>query len=174
MATRREIKSKHEAAVINAAVRTHNVQVRGAFEIESMPDPPDAMLSDGCKRIWLEHTDAFYPGWAEHLTSYAASDKEHRPMRKGLHMDMDNILAGEFLEVVLKKLRKKTYTHLIKQFGPGILVVGLESPWLNADTFQSINNKWAEFGSPKLFSVFEWVYLGYRDDGKNVTIPWNP
>jgi hypothetical protein len=143
------------------------------FEIESMPEPPDAILSDGCKRVWLEHTDAFYPGWAEDLTSYVASDKEHRPMRRGPHMDMDNIFADVFLEVVLKKLKNKSYTPLIEQFGPGILVVGLESPWLDADALQSINNKWIEHGSPDISPVFKWVYLGYRDNGKNVAIPWN-
>ncbi len=174
MTTRREIKAKHEAAVISAAVHAHNRRVGSVFQVESMPDPPDAILSDGCKRMWLEHTDAFYPGWAEHLTSYAASDKEHRPMRKGLHMDMDNIFADAFLSVVLKKLKNKSYTTLVEKLGPGILVVGLESPWLNAETFQAINNKWVESGSPELFSVFEWVYLGYRDDGKNVAIPWSP
>lgn len=174
MLTRRKIKSKHEAAVIGAAVIAHNSQVGGQFEIECMPDPPDAILFDGCKRVWLEHTDAFYPGWAEHLTSYAASDKAFRPTRKGRHMDMDNILADEFLEVALKKLEKKSYVPFIEEFGPGILVVGLESPWLDAETFRAINSKWAESGNRALFSVFEWVYLGYRDNGKNVAIPWHP
>lgn len=54
MTTRREIKSKHEAAVIVAAVRAHNIRVGGAFKIESKPDPPDAILSDGSTQLWLE------------------------------------------------------------------------------------------------------------------------
>lgn len=174
MSTRREIKPKHEAAVISAAVSAYNKQMGCAFYVKSCPDPPDAILADGNKLMWLEHTDAFYPGWAEDLTSYAASDKEHRPMRKGLHMDMDNIFADIFLEVVLKKLNNKSYAHFVEHYGPGILVVGLESPWLDAETFQAINNKWIESGSLEIFTVFEWIYLGYRDEGKNVAIPWNP
>ncbi len=174
MTNRRELKARHEAAVISAAVHAHNIQVGSAFQIEALPDPPDAILTDGCKRVWLEHTDVFYPGWAEDVTSYAATDKVHRPMRKGLHMDMDNIFADVFVEGVLKKLNNKGYTTLVEQLGPGILVVGLESPWLDAETFRAINNKWFEFGSSELFSVFEWIYLGYRDEGKNVAIPWNP
>ena len=86
----------------------------------------------------------------------------------------DNIFADVFLEVVLKKIKNKSYTALVEQMGPGILVVGLESPWLDAETFQAINKKWIESGSSELYSVFKWVYLGYRDEGKNVAIPWEP
>ena len=78
MTTRREINFLHEAAVIGAALLAHNEQVGRAFKVESRPDPPDAVLVDGNLRTWMEHTDAFYPGWAEHLTSYAATDKVHR------------------------------------------------------------------------------------------------
>lgn len=175
MATRREIKAKHETAVINAAVSAHNKCTCSKFQVESLPDPPDAILTNRYTRIWLEHTDAFYPGWAEDLTSYAASDKEHRPMRKGLHMDMDNIFAEVFVEVVIKKINNRLYPPLVDKFGPGILVVGLESPWISSDTFQTLNNKWIEIGNPELFSFFRWVYLGFRDDdNKNLAIPWNP
>lgn len=175
MNTRRGLNRRHETAVIEAAVRAYNAQVDGTFVIESMPEPPDAILFDGSKRVWLEHTDAFYSSdWAKHLTSNAASDKKCCPMPKGPHMDMDNILAEAFLEVVLKKLAKKSYTPFIKQFGPGILVVGVESPWFDVETIQSINAKWAEYGSPNISHVFECLYLGFRNaDNQNVAISWN-
>ena len=47
MTTRREIKSKHEGAVIDAALRAHNKQLGALFQVESRPDPPDAILVDG-------------------------------------------------------------------------------------------------------------------------------
>lgn len=174
MNTRREIKSKHEAAVINAAVCAHNATVGCAFRVESMPEPPDAVLVDGSNRVWLEHTDAFYPGWAEDITSYAASDKVHRPMRKGPHRDMDNCLADVFADVVNAKINNNSYRPFIEKYGPGILVVGLESPWLDEETLQAIDRKWSEVGSPDLLSIFKWFYLGFRVDGKNIAIPWNP
>jgi len=98
MTTRREINSKHESAVIGAALLAHNEQVGAAFQVESRPDPPDAILVDANQRTWMEHTDASYPMWAEDLTSYAATDKVHRPMRKGCHMDMDNQVAKVFVQ----------------------------------------------------------------------------
>jgi len=59
MATRRQIKSLHENAVIGAALRAHNHRMGAAFSVESQPDPPDAILVDGNDRTWMEHTDAF-------------------------------------------------------------------------------------------------------------------
>jgi hypothetical protein len=164
MTTRREINSKHESAVIEAALLAHNEQVGTAFVVESRPDPPDAILVNGIQRTWMEHTDAFYPGWAEDLTSYAATDKIHRPMRKGFHMDMDNQVAEVFAKVVLEKFNNKSYKSAVNQYGPGILVVGIESPWLDGETVQAINEKWAELGSPDLSTVFGWVYLGFDPD----------
>jgi|AntRauTorckE5430_2_1112549.scaffolds.fasta_scaffold31945_2 hypothetical protein len=172
MATRREIKSQHENAVIDAALRAHNQRMGTSFVVESQPVRPDAILVDGKTQTWIEHTDAFYPGWAEDLTSYAASDKPHRSMRTGLHSDMDEKVADAFCKIALKKFEHKPYRSVIEQFGPGILVVGLESPWLDEETIKAINRRWAELGSPDLSSVFRWVYLGYRSDGRNQADLW--
>lgn len=172
MTTRREINSKHERAVIDAALRAHNESMGAAFQVESRPDPPDAILVDGNLRTWMEHTDAFYPGWAEDLTSYAASDKVHRPMRKGVHMDMDNQVADGFAKVILEKFNNKSYKPVVNQFGPGILVVGIESPWLDEETVRAINEKWAELGNPDLSPVFRWVYFGFRSGGENKAVLW--
>ena len=172
MATRREINSQHERAVIGAALQAHNQRMGTAFSVEAQPDPPDAILVDGENRTWMEHTDAFYPGWAEDITSYAASDKPHRPMAKGLHSDMDEQLADAVTSIVLKKFGNRSYRPTIEKYGPGILVVGLESPWLDEETLRVINQKWAELGSPDLSSVFRWVYFGYRSEGQNRADLW--
>lgn len=172
MTIRREINSKHESAVISAAVHAHNHQVGMAFKVESRPDPPDAILVDGSQRTWIEHTDAFYPEWAEHLTSYAATDKLHRPMRKDLHVDMDNQVADAFVKAVLGKFNSKSYKPVLNQYGPGILVVGLESPWLDDETVSAINEKWADLASPDLSTVFSFVYLGFRLKSVNKAILW--
>lgn len=174
MATRRKINSKHEGAVIDAALLAHNEQMGTAFQVESRPDPPDAILVDGSQRTWMEHTDAFYPGWAEDLTSYAASDKIHRPIRNGLHMDMDNQVAEAFVTIVIEKLNNQSYKSAVNQYGPGILVVGLESPWLDEETVQAINEHWAQIGRPDISSVFRWVYIGFRLGGENKATLWKP
>lgn len=122
----------------------------------------------------MEHIDAFCPGWAEDLTSYAASDNNHRPMLKGPHMDMDNQVGEVFAKVVIEKFNNKSYQSAVDQYGPGILVVGIESPWLDDETVHAINEHWAECDSPDLSSVFRWVYLGFRLGGENKATLWNP
>lgn len=175
MATHRENKDMHEAAVITAAVAAHNVLTGSAFVIESRPNPPDAVIVDGTSQFWVEHTDAFYSSdWARDLTTFAASDKEHIPLGEGVHVNMDATLAEEFCKRVLEKFHKPAYAPLVEKYGPGILVVGLETPWLNEDTIELINCSWREIGSPDLSSVFRWVYLGFRNEGENRAIPWEP
>jgi len=172
MTTRRDINTKHERAVMDAALRAHNERAGARFTVESRPDPPDAILVEGSRRTWMEHTDAFYPGWAEDLTSYAASDKEHRPMPKGPHINMDNQLAETFIKVVLAKFNNASYKPVVEKYGAGILVVGLESPWLDDETVQAINNQWRDLGNPDLSSIFKWVYLGFRSGGESKAALW--
>jgi hypothetical protein len=81
MTTRREIKFRHESAVINAAVSTYNRLLKAAYVIESRPEPPDAILIDENQRTWIEHKDAFYPGWAEDLTK--ASGETGKSWKRG-------------------------------------------------------------------------------------------
>jgi hypothetical protein len=52
MTIRREINSKHEHAVIGAALIAHNEHVGTAFEVESRPDPPDTILVEGKQLTW--------------------------------------------------------------------------------------------------------------------------
>ena len=174
MATRREINSQHESAVIDAALRAHNETFGTGFSVESRPDPPDAIVVNGNQRTWIEHTDVFYPEWAEDITSYAASDKAHKPMRRGPHMDMDNQVADAFVKAVLKKFENRSYQPVLDEFGPGILVVGIESPWFDEETLQAIDEKWAELGRIDLTPIFRWVYLGFRVGGVNNAFFWEP
>lgn len=172
MGTYRQNQDKHELFVVDAAITAHNALTGSTFTIESRPDPPDAIIRDGGKRLWVEHTDAFYSSsWARDLSSYAASDKQHHPMPPSMHMSMDERLAAEFCKRVIEKYCEPTYAPLVAQYGPGILVVGLESPWSDHNTIDAINYRWKEVeGSPDLSAVFGWVYLGHRNRGTNEAV----
>jgi hypothetical protein len=172
MTTRREINEKHELAVLAAGVKAHNDAVGEHFRIVERPDPPDAIIEGECGRSWMEHTDAFFPGFAEDLTSYAASDKEHKPMREGLYANMDATFAPIFVDAVLKKFGKPGYRDLVKELGPGVLVVGCETPWFDQGTIDLINREWRARGSPDISVVFSHVYLAFCEGGKNRAIPW--
>ena len=166
------VKDRHELAVLSAALVEHNRLHGSALEIVARPDPPDAILSDGSTTTWMEHTDAFFSGdWARDLTTHAAA-VIHRPMEQRGYFEPDAQLAGAFCNGVLDKAGKATYAGCIAQYGPGILVVGLESPWLDEDTIREINEAWAELGSPDISATFAHVYLGYRDASGNRATAW--
>jgi hypothetical protein len=166
------VKKRHELAVMEAALAEHNRLHDLALTIVSRPDPPDAILSDGSATTWMEHTDAFFSGeWARDLTTHAANVR-HMPMEQRGYFEPDAQLAGAFCRCVIDKAGKTTYASCIAHYGPGILVVGLESPWLDEETIHEINRAWAELGSPDISSTFRYVYLGYRDNSGNHARVW--
>lgn len=173
MSSRAAVQKAHEAAVLSAALAEHNRAFGTALEVLSRPDPPDAVLSDGARTTWLELTDAFYSdAWARHIVGHAAGEP-HRPMRQGLYVDMDAQLADRFCNIVLQKAGKASYKPFVQQYGPGILVVGLESPWTDGeDTVAAINQEWAARGNPDISATFEHVYLGFRDNAGNHAVLW--
>lgn len=167
-----EVKEKHELAVLKAALAEHNRLHGSTLELVDQPDPPDAILSDGHTTTWMEHTDAFFSGeWARDLTTSAAS-VAHKPMEQRGYFEPDAQLAAEFCRGVLEKAGKSTYAACIAQYGPGILVVGLESPWLDEDTLHEIDKAWADLGKPDISATFSHVYLGYRDKDGNRALAW--
>lgn len=172
MSNRAAIQDAHERAVLNAAVGEHN-RIQGLnLSVVSRPDPPDAILSDGNTTTWLELTDAFFSSdWARDLVSYAA-DEKHRPMQGGMYVDMDAQLASVLCDLVCRKAAKDSYKPFVAEYGPGILVVGIESPWLDDDTIRDIDREWAERGRPDISGTFTHVYLGYRDDNGNRVLAW--
>jgi hypothetical protein len=172
MANRAETKSKHETAVLDAALAEHN-RIHGlALAVVDRPDPPDAILSDGATTTWLEVTDAFFSvDWAKDLFSYASSEA-HKPMAEGGYAEPDAQLASNFCDLLLQKSGKNSYASVISAYGPGILVVGLESPWLGSGTVEAIDREWAARSRPDISSTFQYVYLGYRDNGVNHAVAW--
>lgn len=111
------------------------------LEVISRPDSPDAIVSDGSITTWMELTDAFFSkAWARDLSSFT-SINGHEPMAGGVYMNMDMQLAGNLCDLLVKKATKNSYKPLMQQYGPGILVVGLESPWLDDETINGFGEE---------------------------------
>lgn len=172
MSTWRHLKPIHERAVLDAALRAHNARFNCSLEIVATPDPPDAIAADGQFNVWLEHTDVFYPGWAEDLTSLAASNRDHKPIHAGIHVDIDSVVATKYCNSVLSKVQNPEYAPFISKYGPGILAVGLETPWLSQDTVDAVNFEWDRRESMSVEQVFSHIYLCYRTGGINHAVLW--
>jgi hypothetical protein len=172
MKSRAEIQNAHEIAVLTAGLAEHNRFHGLSLEVISRPDPPDAILSDGSITTWIELTDAFFSeAWARDLSSFA-SIKGHEPMARGVYMNMDMQLAENFCDLLVKKATKNSYKPLIQQHGPGILVVGLESPWLDDETINAIDDEWLRRGSPDISATFAYVYLRRRNASGSDVFAW--
>lgn len=173
MKSRAEIQDAHELAVLAAGLAEHNRLHGFALQVISRPDPPDALLSDGSITTWMELTDAFFSeAWARDLSSFT-SIKGHEPMSQGVYMNMDNQLAEVFCDLLIKKASKQSYRPLVQQHGPGILVVGLESPWLDDETLHSIDQEWLRRGQPDISSTFAHVYLKDRNANNGQAFAWS-
>jgi hypothetical protein len=162
MKSRAAIQDAHELAVLLDGLAEHNRVHSLNLKVISRPDPPDAILSDGRSTTWMEVTDAFFSEeWAKDLSSYG-SIKGHKPMERGLYIDMDKQFAVNFCDLLTRKAEKNSYKPLIQQYGPGILVVGLESPWLGGETLDAVDEEWIGRGSPNVSATFAYVYLRHR------------
>lgn len=172
MPNRAEVQDAHESSVLAAAIEEHN-RIHGlCMKVILRPDPPDAILSDGSTTTWMEHTDAFFSAdWARDLNSKAA-DEPHQPMAKGVYVDMDARFANVFCDRLITKAAKSSYKSWLEQYGPGIIVVGLESPWLDDETLNAIDEQWTALGNPDVSSTFAHVYLGYRNGNGNKALKW--
>lgn len=172
MKSRAEIQKAHEDAVLLAGLAEHNRLRSLSLEVTSRPDPPDAILSDGLVTTWLELTAAFFSQeWAKDLSSYGTR-KGHTPMGAGLYMDMDRQFAGNFCDLLQQKAGKPSYRKFVEQYGPGILVVSLESPWLDDETLDAMKEEWGERGRPDISGTFAFVYLRQRSQGTDIVRPW--
>lgn len=130
---RREIKEAHENSVLNSFV-SHLKNVGRDFTVLCTPDPPDAIgLLDQIK-TWVEITDAFISDdFARSLSSYAPVDVLHTPCGKTKVIDPDATLSEIVRSVVTAKYEKASIKRVFDEIGPGILLVGLFSPFIDQE-----------------------------------------
>jgi hypothetical protein len=134
MNKRRPIQEKHEKFLVDAFIKWWASHTNEHFNVISRPHPlpPEAIVQSEIRTTWIEVTDAFYSSkWAQDLYSYATPGETHKSMDSGPYVGMDVQTARQFIEVLTKKLSKKSYADVYNQHGPGILLIGMQSPWFN-------------------------------------------
>jgi len=158
--------------MLHDALEKHNRLHGLSLRVASRPDPPDAIITDGELTTWIELTDAFVsPEWAQDLSSNG-SIKGHTPMASGGFMDMDMQFAENFCNLLEHKARKQSYAPIVSKLGPGILVIGLESPWLDGETMDDMEKVWMARGAPDISGTFEFVYVRHRAATGAIVLPW--
>lgn len=160
MVSRRELKGVHEEAVLRQ-FKAH-LEMEGAhLEILDRPEPPEATVELNGERTWIEITDSFLDkAHAIGLTTGASDDVAHIPDHGRLIVEPDAKFSAVLRSVIEVKYDKKSMRKIAEGQGPGILLVGVFTPFTTAeavahDEAASV----AELISSRPIHVFKAVYV---------------
>ena len=160
MVNRRDLKNVHEEAVLRQ-FKSHLESLGSYLNILDRPEPPEAIADLDGERTWIEITDAFLDKkHAIGLTTYAADDVEHIPDEGRLIVEPDAQFSNVLHAVIEAKYDKATMQNIAFAQGPGILLVGIFTPFNTAaavarDESRSV----ADLIKRKPVSVFDWIYV---------------
>lgn len=160
MVARKDLKSVHEAAVLQH-FKEHLGAQGIALDVLATPEPPEAIVEIGGVRTWIEITDAFLDQkHAIALTSGACHDTRHIPDDRRLIVDPDEVFASVLRSVIAAKYDKATMRAFAASEGPGVLLVGVFTPFATAaevanDEAAAI----ADLVSGKADQIFDTIYV---------------
>lgn len=76
-------------------------------------------------------------------------------------MNMDEEFASKFVVAVKSKLEKKGYIPFREKYGPGYLLVSIHYPFLDSESMELVEQKWAQAAVQDL-GCFRSVYVTFR------------
>ena len=118
-------------------------------------------------------TDAFHSDkWAQDLYSYATPGEPHKPLGPGPYVNMDIQTATRFASLLKKTLSNKSYAEPYQKYGPGILLVGMQSPWFNAQTCDIMRSECGKTDWTSDLGYFSHVYISYRSVNQQIFEEW--
>lgn len=166
MVKRRDLKEAHEDAVLTQ-FKAHLENNGRRLDILDRPEPPEAIADLDGERIWIEITDAFLDrDHAIGLTSYASDDVDHIPDDGRIIVEPDATFSRVLLSVIEAKYEKATMQKIAEMNGPGILLVGVFTPFATAEAIaQDEAASVAKLVTSKPVSVFNTIYA-YQGSGE--------
>jgi hypothetical protein len=172
MAGRRDIQQAHERAQVGAFVAWLNQRYGAKYEVVSEPNPPEAVICSGRITRWIEVTDAFWSdAFAQDEYSYATPGEDHKPIGNGPFLEPDAQFAARFVDVVRKKLEKRSYLPCKQAYGPGYLVVPIMYPLFNSHSLWYMKNAWSRTQIEDL-GCFRSVYMSVQM-GRGPIVRWS-
>jgi hypothetical protein len=133
---RNEIKLNHENAVLSSFIDYCKLE-DNICNIIDQPDCPNTVVEINNIRTWIEITDGFHNKSYE---EYIVSDESDGNMHKSDTKKITRIetFNSELINVILKKYTKDSIGDVYKEYGKGILLVGLYSPFVNFENLEGI------------------------------------
>lgn len=168
------IKEKHERYQVGLLIDELNRRHRSAFQVIAEPDPPEAIIQSGQTTRWVEVVTAFWTeAYAKDLNSHATPGETHVSVGNGPFMKMDDYFAFNFVLAVKSKKEKQGYVPFREKYGPGYLVVSIQHPFLDAQTFQCIREEWRR-SQIKDLGCFRSIYVTFRASKGYKVVRWTP
>ena len=168
VSTRRATQEAHERFNVGVFIDELNRRHRSTYRVVSEPNPPEAIIQSKAKTSWVEVTAAFMnDAFAQDVWSFATPGEQHRPIRGEVIISPDAQFARNFVSVVKKKLKKKSYAPFRDKYGPGYLVVSVQYPLFGRDTMKFMRRAWeqiqvADLGCFRSIYLVIRMYSGYR------------
>lgn len=133
MIRRRDLKATHERAIIAAFCR-YLTRAGETASVISYPDPPDGIVHISGRRNWVEITDAFLDNeLAISITANACGRLgDPKVPRHRFVLEPDDTFVGHLDRVINEKYQKKSIRAVAATEGPGILLVGVFTPFMTA------------------------------------------
>lgn len=155
----------HERFLVDAFIAWWASQTGEQFAVDSRPHPlpPEAIVKSDRRTTWIEVTDAFHSDdWAQDQYSDATPEEEHKPMGPGPFVGMDAQHAKSFADLLKKKLSKDSYAKPCREHGPGILLVGMQSPWFDGETCEMMKEACRNTDWSTDRGYFSHVFISFR------------
>ena len=166
MSNRKDIKNQHESYVITEFVKHLTNTTGKEYRLISRPEPPDAILQCDDLMLWVEVADIFRnPDEAHEIYSLVTPDEDKYTHREHPIMEPDKRLACKLLDVLMKKVSKKSYEETTNLYRRGILILNENDPLFSASTLHEIEDliKDAKTDLDIQSKYFNSVYLSYRN-----------
>jgi hypothetical protein len=166
---RNEVKKTHEDAVLDS-FKKYSASSNKIVEIISKPEPPDAIIRINGDETWIEITDAFFSKeLAESVTTHVADDKTHKPVPKEKRscIEPDEQFSSILVSAIIKKYDKESIGNVYKQYGSGILLVGIINPFSDAKELintekqrilEALKSKEKRFNKIYLYDVHDHIF----------------
>lgn len=133
MVSRKNLKNSHEEAVLRhfkAYLESKGI----TLQVLERPDPPEAIVEIDGEKTWIEITDAYLDkAHAISLTTSASDNVKNIPDIRRRILEPDGTFSSVLHSVIEVKYGKKSMLAIAATQGPGILLVGIFTPFTTAE-----------------------------------------
>ena len=175
MNKRRPVQEKHERVLIDEFIAWWASQTGEQFRVIFRPHPlpPEAIVQSVQRTTWIEVTDAFHSDkWAQDLYSNATPGESRKPMGPGPYVDMDAQTAARFATLLKKKLSKQSYADTHEKYGPGTLLVRMQSSWFGEQTCDMMRDECCKTNWSTDQGFFSHVFISFRSLNQQTFEEW--